>query len=71
MDLLKSLPSKRIDGTLVDHVVNIKEAKKQAGISSCSRDSGIHYGAHRRFRSAGTALGGAKIIILFSGVRLD
>jgi hypothetical protein len=41
-DLLKSLPSKRIDGTLVDHVVNVKAAKKQAGTSSCSRNSGIH-----------------------------
>jgi hypothetical protein len=27
-DHLKSLPSKRIDGTLVDHVVNVKAAKK-------------------------------------------
>jgi len=43
---MKSLPLKRIDGTLVDHVVNVKAAKKQAGTSSCSRDGGIHYGVH-------------------------
>jgi hypothetical protein len=34
-DLPKSVPSKRIDGTLVDHVANVKAAKRQAGTSSC------------------------------------
>ena len=70
MDLLKSLPSKRIDGTLVDHVVNIKAVKNQAGISSLFRNGGIHHGAHRRL-GLQVQFRGREDHHFFPGVRLD